>query len=131
MLSSRDHFFSNGAPNDIDNNGPEQCGPNFLMRCAKNCPIRYNTQDITTVSNKMLLPSEAAQSILAPNRTYSNEFTIKISDKGVFRRFLTHMAGFNPTFPIFVSVKPQIKITKCACQVDRNYFYGSERVQIH
>ena len=94
---SRAPFFSNGAPNDIDNNGPEQCGPNFPMRCADNC-----IADITTVSSKMLCPNKAEQSILATNCTYSNEFTTKES----FRRFLTRMAGFDPTFPIFVSVKP-------------------------
>ena len=109
MLSSRAHLFSNGAPNDTDNNGPEECDPNFPMRCAdnsKNGPIRYNTQEITTVSNRMLCPSKAAQSILTTNCTYSNEFTTKSSDKGVFRRFITRIAGFNPTFPILASVKP-------------------------
>ena len=62
----------------------------------KKGPIRYNIHDVTTVSSKMLCPSKAAQSILATNRTYSNEFTTKSSDKGVFRKFLTRMTGFNP-----------------------------------
>ena len=57
-LSSRAHFFSNGAPNDTNRNSPGQGNPNFPIRCAdnseKNDPIRYNTQDITTSSNKML-----------------------------------------------------------------------------
>ena len=107
--SSQAHFFSNGAPNDSDNNGPEQCGPNVPMRFAdnsQNSPIRYNTQDITTGSNKMLCPRKAAESILATNCTYSNEFTTRSSDKGVFHRSLTRMIGFYYTFPIFVSVKP-------------------------
>ena len=34
VLSSRAHFFSNGAPNDTNKNSPGQCSPNFSIRCA-------------------------------------------------------------------------------------------------
>ena len=34
VLSSRAHFFSNGAPNDTNKNSPGQCYPNFPIRCA-------------------------------------------------------------------------------------------------
>ena len=36
VLSSRAHFFSNGAPNDTNKNSPGQCNPNFPIRCADN-----------------------------------------------------------------------------------------------
>ena len=34
VLSSRAHFFSNGAPNDTNKNSPGQCNTNFPIRCA-------------------------------------------------------------------------------------------------
>ena len=34
VLSSRAHFFSNGAPTDTNRNSPGQCSPNFSIRCA-------------------------------------------------------------------------------------------------
>ena len=36
VLSSRAHFFSNGAPNDTNKNSPGQFNPNFPIRCADN-----------------------------------------------------------------------------------------------
>ena len=36
VLSSRAHFFSNGAPNDTNKNSPEECNPYFPIRCADN-----------------------------------------------------------------------------------------------
>ena len=36
VLSSRAHFFSNGASNDTNKNSPGQCNPNFPIRCADN-----------------------------------------------------------------------------------------------
>ena len=36
VLSSRAHFFSNGAPNDTNKNSPGQCNPNFPIRCTDN-----------------------------------------------------------------------------------------------
>ena len=36
VLSSRAHFFSNGAPNDTNKNSLGQCNPNFPIRCADN-----------------------------------------------------------------------------------------------
>ena len=107
--SSRAHFFSNGAPNDSDNNGSEQCGPNVPMRCADNSQKWSHSLQYTGYHNcehKMLCPSKASQSILTTNSTYSKEFTTRSSDEGVFHRFPTRMAGFYPTFTIFVSVKP-------------------------
>ena len=38
MLSSRAPFFNNGAPNDTDNNGPKQCGPNFPNEVRRELP---------------------------------------------------------------------------------------------
>ena len=98
-MSSQGHFFSNSAPYDNDNNGPQQCGPNVPMRCgdnSQNGPTRYNTQVITTVSNKMLCSSKVAHSILATIRTYSNESTNKSSDEGVFTSFQHVKLGFVP-----------------------------------
>ena len=112
----------------------EQCGPNVPMRCADNSQ-KWSTSlqytDITTVSNKMLCPSKTSQSMLTTNSTYSNEVTTRSSDEGVFRRFLTRMAGFYPTFPTFVSVKPSVKITIYTSRIGGNHFYRSERVQLY
>ena len=108
VMSSQALFCSNSAPNDSGNNVPEQCSPNVPMRCGNNSQndsTRYNTQDIKTVSNKTLCPSKAAHSILATNLTYSNEFTNKSANKGVFHKFPTRKTGFCPTFKVFVSVK--------------------------
>ena len=106
VLSFQAFFPSKSAPNNHDNNNPMQCSPNFPIRCTgstQKWSIRYNSQDITTVSNKMLGPRKTAHSILATIRTYSNEFTNMSSDEGVFHRFSTRKAGFCPTFRVFVS----------------------------
>ena len=73
--------------------------PTFRLGAAttsKSGPTRYNTQDITTVSNKMLCSSKAAHSILTTNCTYSNEFTNRNSDQGVFTNFQHVKLGFVP-----------------------------------
>ena len=73
--------------------------PTFRLGAAtttKNGPTRYNTQDITTVSNKMLCSSNAAHSILTTICTYSNEFTNRSSNKGVFTSFQHVKLGFVP-----------------------------------
>ena len=77
--------------------------PTFRLGAAttpKKGPTRYNTQDITTVSNKLLCPSKTAHSILTTIRTYNNEFTNRSSNKGVFTSFqhvnlgLSHFPSF-------------------------------------
>ena len=55
VLSSRPHFFSNGAPNDTDNVSPEQYSPNFPKRCADKFQKWSNSLQYTgNVSNHML-----------------------------------------------------------------------------
>ena len=118
VMSSQAHFFSNSAPNDTDNNGPEQCSPNVPIRCgdnSKNGPTRYNTQDITTVSYKLLCSSNAAHSILTTNCTYRG---VK---QGGFHKFPTRKTGFCPTFQVFVSVRTYARISICTSQRGRNH----------
>ena len=73
--------------------------PTFRLGAAttpKNGPTRYNTQDITIVSNKMLCSSKVAYSIFTTNCTYSNEFTNRSSDQGVFTSLQHVKLGFVP-----------------------------------
>ena len=77
--------------------------PTFRLGAAttpKNGPTHYNTQDITTVSNKMLCSSKAAHSILTTNCTYSNEFTNRSLDQGVFTSLQKGKLGLSH-FPSF------------------------------
>ena len=95
VMSSQAHFFSNSAPNDTDNNDPEQCSPNVPIRCGDNSQKWSNSLQYTG-HNKMLCSSKAAHSILTTNCTYSNEFTNRSSDLGVFTNFQNVKLGFVP-----------------------------------
>ena len=91
--------------------------PTFRWGAAKtpkNGSTRYNTQDITSVSSKMLCSSKAAHSILATIRTYSNEFTNRSSDKGVFTSFQRVKLGFVPLskFSSRWGLKPEIRYAR-------------------
>ena len=110
VLSSRAHFFSNGAPNDTNKNSPGECNPNFPIRCADNSEKMIQFVTIHRISRlqvtKCYDPARQHSQYWARIAPYNNEVTTKGSDKGVFRRFLTRMVEFNTTFPILVSVKP-------------------------
>ena len=57
VLSSQADFSNNEAPTDTDIDGPENVVPTFqdgVSTIPKNDTTRYNTQDITTVSNTIL-----------------------------------------------------------------------------
>ena len=109
VLSSRAHFFSNGAPNDSNKNSPGQCNPNFPIRCADNSEKmiqfvtihRISQLQVTKCYDPARQPTRYRSNI---TRTAMNEL-LGVQTRGL-DRFPTRRKDFFLTFPVFVSVKP-------------------------
>ena len=109
VLSSRAHFFRNGAPNDTNKNSPGQCNPNFPITCADNSEKMIQFVTIHRISQ--LQVTKCYDPARQPTRYWSNitrtamNELLGVQTRG-FHRFPTRRNYFSLTFPVFVSVRP-------------------------
>ena len=75
----------------LTTNGPEQCSP-----------TRYNTQNITTICNKMLCSIESVNSIQSKTHNNSKILSNRSHTRG-FHRFPSRKRDFDPPFSKFSS----------------------------